>query len=324
MKPNRVVLLAAGAVMALASLSAAQAQTYPTKTVRFVLGFGTGGVADIVARVVAPKLSEGLGQQVIVDNKPSAGGIIAAETVARSDPDGHTLLLISGGNAVSSSLFNALSYDPINDFAMVSTLGSFDLVLLVSPKSPVKTLKELIAMAKEKPGSLNIGTIGTGSTQHLTGELFRSLSGANIAAVQYRATPALMSALREGEVQIATEILAPVVDQVKSGAVHALAVTSTKRSQILPDTPTSTEAGLPGFEAASWNGIAVPAKTPKAIVDRLNREVRNALNDAATRQKLLDLGIEPRASTPEELRTFFVSESQKWGRVIAAAGIPKQ
>ncbi len=302
----------------------ASAQTYPTKTVRLIVGFGTGGVADIVARIVAPKLGESLGQQVIVENRPSAGGIIAAETVARSEPDGHTLLLISGGNAVSSSLFNTLSYDPVNDFGMVSTLGFFDLVLIVSPTSPHRSLRDLIAAAKDKPGSLNIGTIGTGSTQHLTGELFRSLAGVNMAAVNYRATPALLTALKENEVQVATEILAPVAEQIKNGGVRALAVTSTKRSSIVPDVPTSAEAGLPGFESTSWNGIAVPAKTSKAIVDRLNAEVMKVVGQADVKQRLLELGIEARGSTPEWLKEFFASESQKWGRVIQAAKIPKQ
>lgn len=324
MMPKWIMSVAALAALTVAAAQPAYAQTYPTKPIRLLVGFGTGGVADIVARTVAPKLSEGLGQQVLVENRPSAGGILAAETVARADADGHTLLLISGGNAVSASLFNKLSYDPIADFAMVSTLGFFDLVVLVNPGSPARSLKDLIALAKEKPGTINLGTIGTGSTQHLTGELFRSLSGVQLTAVQYRATPNVLTSLKENEIGVAVEFIAPVLEQIKSGGLRALAVPSEKRSAILPDVPTATEAGLPNYVSASWNGIAAPAKTPKAVIDRLNREVVRAVALPDVKGRLLQLAIEARSSTPEWLRDYFVSESQKWGRVIAAAGIPKQ
>jgi len=301
-----------------------EAQTYPQRPVRLVLGFGPGGVADIVARTVAPKLTDALGQQVVVENRPSAGGIVAADAVAKAEPDGHTLLLISGGNAVSSSLYKSLSYDPVNDFAMVSSLGFFDLAIVVDPTSPIQTLRDLIQVAKDKPGTINLGTIGIGSTQHLSGELFRSLAGVNIVVVNYRATPAVMLALKGGEIQAAVEFLAPLAGQIKQGAVRALGATNTKRSPLLPDVPTVIESGLAGYEATSWNGVAAPAKTPAAVIQRLNRELVKIVDMPDVKARLLELGVEARGSTPEWLRDYFRAESDKWGRVIAQAGIEKQ
>jgi tripartite-type tricarboxylate transporter receptor subunit TctC len=302
----------------------AEAQTYPQRPVRLVVGFGPGGVADIVARTVAPKLSEALGQQVVVDNRPSAGGIVAADTVAKAEPDGHTLLLISGGNAVSSSLYKALSYDPINDFAMVSSLGFFDLAIVVDPTFPAQSLKDLIQAAKDKPGTINLGTIGIGSTQHLAGELFRSLAGVNIVIVNYRATPAVMLALKGGEIQAAIEFLAPLAGQVKSGGVRALGTSNSKRSAMLPEVPTVGESGLAGYEATSWNGVAAPGKTPATVIERLNRELVKIADMPDVKARLLELGVEARGSTPDWLRNYFRAESEKWGRVIAQAGIEKQ
>ncbi len=302
----------------------AEAQTYPQRPVRLIIGFGPGGVADIVARTVAPKLTDALGQQVVVENRPSAGGIVAAEAVAKAEPDGHTLLLISGGNAVSSSLYKQLSYDPINDFAMVSSLGFFDLAIVVDPTSPITSLKDFIQAAKDKPGTINLGTIGIGSTQHLSGELFRSMSGANIVIVNYRATPQVMLALKGGEIQAAVEFLAPLAGQIKQGGVRALGATNSKRSPLLPEVPTVTESGLAGYEATSWNGVAAPARTPAPVIQRLNQELVKIADMPDVKARLLELGVEARGSTPAWLRDYFKSESEKWGRVIAQAGIEKQ
>lgn len=320
----RWLLSCALAAAAVLGVSVAEAQNYPSKPVRIIIGFGPGGVADIVARTVAPKLGEALGQQVVVENRPSAGGIVAAGAVATAEPDGHTLLLISGGNAVSSSLYKTLNYDPLNDFAMVSTLGFFDLALVVDPSSPYKALNDLIAAAKAKPGTINIGTIGIGSTQHLSAELFRSMAGINLVIVNYRATPAVLLALKGGEVQAAFEFLAPVAGQIKAGGIRALGATASKRSAMLPDVPTIAASGLQGYESTSWNGIAAPAKTPKPIIDRLNREIMAIVAMPDVKARLLELGVEARGSTPEWLRDYFRSESQKWGRVIEKAGIEKQ
>jgi tripartite-type tricarboxylate transporter receptor subunit TctC len=316
-------ICAAGALAALLAF-AAQAQTFPAKPVRIVVPFGPGGVADIVARTVAPKLTEGLGQQVVIENKPSAGGIVAAEAVARAEPDGHTLLLISNGNAVSSALFKSLPYDPLNDFAMISTMGFFGLVVVTDAKSPARTLQEAIALAKASPGKLNIGTIGLGSTQNLAAELFRSTAGVDMQIIPYKATPEVFAAMKQHDAHIAFEILAPVMGQLRAGSLRALAVTTGKRFPGLPEVPTAIESGLAGYDVSSWNGLAAPAKTPPAAIERMQREVARALAAADLQQRLLEIGVEARASTPAELRELFVSESRRWTRVIEAANIPKR
>ena len=311
------------AMFALLMSGAANAQTYPTRPIKIVVPFAPGGVADIVARTVAPRLAEGLGQQVIIENKPSAGGILAAESVARAEPDGHTLLLINNGNAVSSALFNSLSYDPLNDFAMISTLGYFGLAILTDPNSQVKSVRDVIAAAKAKPGALNFGTIGVGSTQNLAAELFRSSAGINVQVVAYKATPEVFAAIKNQDVQVGFEFLAPVLSNIRAGNLRAIAVTTAKRFPGLPDVPTAIESGLASYDVASWNGLAAPAKTPRAVIDRLQQEAAKAVANPDVQKRLLELGVETRASTSAELRDFFIAESRRWTRVIEAAGIPK-
>ena len=300
------------------------AQGFPSKPVRIVVPFGPGGVADIVTRTLAPKLSEGLGQPVLIENKPSAGGILAAEAVARAEPDGHTLLLLNNGNAVSSALFKSLPYDPVNDFAMVSTVGRFGLVIVTDPASPAKSLQDLVAAAKAAPGTMNIGTIGLGSTQHLGAELFRSSAGVNLQIIPYKATPEVFAALKNRDAHAAFEFLTPVLGQIRGGSLRALAVTSASRSPVLPEVPTAIESGLAGFDVSSWNGLAVPAKTPRAAVARLHQEVLKAVAAPEVQKRLLELGVEGRTSTPEEFRDFFIAESRRWSRVVEAARIEKR
>ena len=302
----------------------ALAQSYPTKPVRIVLPFGPGGIADITTRTIAPKLGEGLGQQVLVENLPGAGGIRAAETVARADPDGHTLLLLTNGNAVSQALFKSLPYDPVNDFAMISTVGFFSMVIVTRPESSAKTLQDAIAMAKSNPGKMNIGTITPGGTQHLAGELFRSSAGIDALVVPHKTTGEVIVAARNGNVDLAVDFIAPLLSSIKSGALRPLAVTAGKRFPGLPDVPTVMEAGVPGYDVASWNAMAAPAKTPRAVVERVNQELRKALAAPEVQKRLGELGVDARTSTPEELRQFFISESQRWTRVVEAAKIPKQ
>lgn len=302
----------------------AAAQGYPTKPVRLVVGFGAGGVADITARIVAQKLSEALGQQVIVDNRPSAGGIVAAETVAKAEPDGHTLLLLSNGNAVSVSLFKSLPYDTVADFAPVSTLGFFDLVLVANGDSTLNSVQDLISVAKAHPEKFNIGTINIGSTQHLAAELFRSMAGLSVATVPFKGTPAVVTALKSNDVQVAFEILAPVIAQIKGGSLKALAVTSDRRFSGLPNVPTVMESGLPNYQVASWNAIAVPAKTPRAIVERLNKEITAILAEPEVQRRFLDLGVNARASSPDGLKALLVREIAKWREVSDKARIEKQ
>jgi tripartite-type tricarboxylate transporter receptor subunit TctC len=303
---------------------AAIAQPFPSKPVKIVVPFATGGVADITARVLAQRLSETMGQQVIVDNRPSAGGIIASEAVAKASPDGYTLLFMTNGNALSASLFKSLPYDTVADFAPVSTVGFFDLVILVNAGSPLKTVQDLVGYAKANPGKLNIGTINIGSTQNLAAELFKSTAGVDALVVPFKSTGEVMTALRGGAVQVAFEIVAPALAQIKGGAVRALGITSSRRFAGLPEVPTVAESGVAGYQASSWNAIAVPAKTPTAIIERLNREINAALASPQVRQRLLELGVDARAGTPDALRDLLAAEIVKWRAVIEKAGIEKQ
>ena len=309
--------------LAVASTSAA-AQGYPTKPVRIVVPFGPGGVADISARAVAQKMGESMGQQVIVENKPSAGGILASETVAKAEPDGYTLLFITNGNSVSESLFKSLPYNSVKDFAPVSTVGFFDFVFVVKNDSDIKSMGDLLARMRANPGKLNIGTINPGSGQHLSAELFKSMSGVDAQIITYKSTPEVLTAVISGQVQVGLDIVAPVMGQVKGGALRMIAISSKQRSPILPDVPTAAESGVPGYESESWNGVAAPVKTPPAIIERLNKEVRSAVAAPDVKKRLQDLGIDARAGTPEQLRERLVADIAKWKAVIEKANIPRQ
>jgi tripartite-type tricarboxylate transporter receptor subunit TctC len=302
----------------------ALAQGYPSKPVRIVLPFGPGGVADITTRTIAPKLSDGLGQQVVVENMPGAGGIRASETVARAEPDGHTLLLLTNGNAVSQALFKSLPYDPLNDFAMISTVGYFSMVIVTGASSKYKTLQEVIAAAKQNPGRLNIGTITPGGTQHLAGELFRSSAGMDALVVPHKTTGEVVIGVRNGNLDVGVDFIAPLISGIRAGDLRALAVTAGKRQPQLPDVPTVQEAGVSAYDVASWNALAAPAKTPAAVIRRVHEELAKALAAPEVQKRFAELGVEPRPSTPEFLREFFVSESKRWARVVEAAKIPKQ
>ncbi|MDP2817595.1 MAG: tripartite tricarboxylate transporter substrate binding protein [Polaromonas sp.] len=306
----------------LASLAAAQ--TFPSKPVRIVVPFGAGGVADLTARTVAQKLSESLGQPVVVDNKPGAGGVVAGDAVAKAEPDGHTLLLMSNGTAVSAGLFKSLPFDTARDFAPVSTLGFFDIAILTPADSKFKTLAELLAFAKANPGKLNLGSINIGSTQNLAAELFKTSSGTDVQIVPFNGTPAVITALRGGQIDAAVEILGPVLPQVKANALRVLAVTGDKRTAVLPDVPTAKESGLTTFVASSWNALAAPAKTPKDVIARLNKEIAAAVNSPDVRKKLQDLNVEARSSSPAQAAELLASETKRWGDVIVRAKIPTQ
>jgi tripartite-type tricarboxylate transporter receptor subunit TctC len=311
------------AVLAL-TCATAVAQSYPTRPIRMLVPFGPGGVGDITARVVAQKMTTALGQQVVIDNRPGAGGIVATEIVAKAAPDGYTLLLLNNAHAVSMSLFKSLPYDTLRDFAPVSSISTFSIVLLVNPDSPIKSVKELIAAAKANPGKLNVGTIQIGATQHLSSELFKSMAGINVVHVPYTNTGALLTGLRGNSVQVAFEFIAPVAGQIKAGNLRALAVSTRSRFSGLPDIPTVQEAGVPGYEVISWNGIGVPAKTPKAIIDRLNGVITGTLAEAEVKQRFQELAVDTRPDTPQGFRTLVASEIDKWKKVIEAAKIPKQ
>ena len=300
------------------------AQTFPSKPIRIVVPFGAGGVADLTARTVAQKLSEALGQPVVIDNKPGAGGVVAGDAVAKAEPDGHTLLLMSNGTAVSAGLFKALPFDTTRDFAPVSTLGFFDLAIVVPADSKFKTLGDLLAFAKANPGKLNLGTINIGSTQNLAAELFKTVAGIDLQIVPYNGSPAVVTALRGGQVEAAIEILAPLLPQINAKAVRALAVTGAKRVAVLPDVPTAKESGLPTFVASSWNALAAPAKTPKGVIARLNKDVVAALNAPDVKKRLHDQNVEAQSSSPEQASELLASEIKRWGDVIVRAKIPQQ
>jgi tripartite-type tricarboxylate transporter receptor subunit TctC len=308
----------------LAASTLAAAQAYPDRPIRLVVGFAAGGVADVTARVVAQKLSEQLGQPVVVDNRPSAGGIVAAEAVAKAAPDGYTLLLLSNGNAVSASLFKSLPYDTLAAFAPVSLLGTFDVAVVASADAKIASMAELLAFAKANPGKLSIGTINVGSTQNLSAEMFRAMTGVDATVVPYKASPAVITALRANDVQVAFEMLAPVIPQARSGAVKILAVASERRNPAMPDVPTVAESGVAGYAASSWNAIAAPARTPPAIVNRLHDEIAKALAQPDVRDKLAAAGVAARASTPDELARLLAADVLKWKRVIDQAKIERQ
>ncbi len=318
---NRRALVA---VLAATLASAGWAQSFPSKPLRIVVPFGAGGVADLTARTVAQKLSQSLGQPVVIENKPGAGGVGAADTVAKSAPDGHTLLLMSNASAVTATLFNKLPYDTVKDFTPVSTLGFFDIAVVTANESKFKNLGEVLAYAKANPGKLNVGSINIGSTQNLAAELFKSNAGVDMQIVPFNGTPAVVNALRGGQIDVAVEIVSPIMGQIKGGALRALAITDTTRSVLLPDVPTTKEAGLPNYQASSWNALAVPAATPKDVVARLHREIVAAVNDPEVNKKLRELNIEPRSQSPEQTAAFLQSEIKRWGDVIVKANIPRQ
>jgi tripartite-type tricarboxylate transporter receptor subunit TctC len=321
---NRLRTGARRALLLLSCLSTSALAQYPTQPIKILLPYGAGGVADITARVLAQKLSETMRQQVIIDNRPSAGQIVASEAVMKSDPDGYTLLWLNQGHAVSVSLFKSLPYDPVRDFAPISTVGYFGIALLVNSDSPYKSVKDLIVAARANPGKFNVGTTSIGSTQYVAAELFKAMAGLDFQTVPFKATPLIITSVKGNDLQAMFEILAPVISHIKSGNLRALAVTFDHRFAGLPDIPTLAEAGVPGYEASAWNGVAAPLKTPKAIIDRLNREINAAAASPDVKQRLQDLGVDARGSTPEGLREVLVSEIGKWRKVIETAKIEKQ
>jgi len=321
---RRIALLALAAAGA-APWGGLQAQpAFPAKALRIVVPFAAGGVGDLTARAVATGLAARLGQPVVIDNRPGAGGVVAADAVARAEPDGHTLFLMSNGTAVSASLFKALPYDTMADFTPISTLGVFDIAVLVPADSPHRTLGQLLLHARSHPGQLNIGSINTGSTQHLAAELFKGSAAIDAQVVPFNGTPALTTALRGRQVDVGVEILGPALPQVRAGALRVLAVAGGQRSAALPDVPTAVESGVKGFVASSWNALAAPARTPRAVVDRLQREVVATVATPAVQQQLRTLNVEPRTSTPEQAAALLKSDIERWRAVIERAGIPRQ
>lgn len=317
-----IVILALCALEGAAPARAASAEQYPTKVIRLVVPFAPGGGTDVLARIIAPKMSERLGQQVIVENRTGAGGNIGTEFVAKSAPDGYTLLLAYiGPIAVGPSLYPKLGFDPVKDFRAVSLMATIPLILVVHPSMPAKSVRELIALAKARPGQLTYGSAGNGTAQQLAGELFKLLTGTKIVAVPYRGGAPASVAVLAGEVDLLFTGALGVFPHIKAGRLRALAVTTPRRLASMPGLPTVAEAGVKGFEVVSWNGIVVPAGTPPAVVQKLNASILDALRAPDVEQRLRSQGLEIVGSSPEEFETFIRDEIAKWAKVVRAAGI---
>ncbi|HEX9192932.1 MAG TPA: tripartite tricarboxylate transporter substrate binding protein [Burkholderiales bacterium] len=308
------------ALFAAALYANASAQPYPSKPVRLIIPFPPGGSNDVVGRMIAFQLSERLGRQVVADNQGGAGGIIGTEAAAKSQPDGHTLLLISSAYAFGASMYT-LPYDPATAFAPVALLGTGPVVLAVNSKLPVDSLKELIALAKEKPGELNYASAGVGSFQHLASALFKLQSDLDIVHVPFKGGgPAMMDVIA-GNTQIVIGSLIQTLPHIKSGRLKALGVGSAKRVPALPDVPTISEAGVPGYEATNWWGIVAPAGTPRPVIERLHKELSVILASAETKKRFESEGGEAAQMSPEEFGRFIAAETDKWARVVKEAGI---
>ena len=303
----------------------ARAETkYPNKAVRIILPFGAGGVADITARVIAERLGGKLGGRFYIENQPGAGGIAAARTVIGSPPDGHTLALLSNGTAVSVSLFNHLPYDPLKDFVPISSLGFFDFIFATSADSEFKTLADFIATAKAKPGTLNFGTINIGSTQNLSAELFKTAAGIDFTIVPYRGTPEVLVSTMQRDLALMIDSYSALKGNLADGKLRALASSGPVRSESTPDIPTMRESGVADYDVVSWNALFAPAGTPPEIVKTLNQALQEILAEPEVKKRLLELGIEAKASTPEEISARLKSDIAKWRMVIEKAGIQKQ
>jgi tripartite-type tricarboxylate transporter receptor subunit TctC len=300
----------------------AQSGSYPERPIRFIAANAPGGGLDITARAIAPKLSAAFGQQVIVDNRAGAAGSIASDIVAKSTPDGYTIMVASlGGLAVNTNLYKGLTYHPLRDFAPITWATSGSNVLVVHPSVPAKSVQELIALAKAQPDKLSYGSSGAGNAGHLAGELFNGMAGIKMVHIPYKGGAPAMIDLLAGQIQLIFSSAPTAVPQVKAGKIRGLAVTTARRSLILPELPTIAEAGLPGFEADNWYGVVTTMKTPRAVIDRLNTEVVRALHTNDVKQLLFLQGLEVRTSTPQEFGAYMKSEFEKWARVIKDAGI---
>jgi tripartite-type tricarboxylate transporter receptor subunit TctC len=304
--------------------TAAHAQssgTWPQRPVRIVVPQSPGASTDLTARLIAQKLTTALGQTVLVDNRAGAGSVIGTEVVAKATPDGHTLLVVASSLTLNPTLHKNLAYDPVRDFAPITQLSSFPNMITVHPTLPVKTVKDLVALAKAKPGTLNYGSSGTATGTHLSAELFKYMTGIEMVHVPYKGGGAAIPALLGGQVHLGFPTLATVLSHVRAGKLRAVAVTTAKRSPVLPEVPTIAESGVPGYDHGPWNGFLAPAGTPRAIVARLNEETVRILHSSDTKAVFLAEGAEPVGSKPEEFAAVIKSEIAKWAKVIKAAGI---
>jgi tripartite-type tricarboxylate transporter receptor subunit TctC len=312
--------LAAGAAGLPAASRIARAQTYPTRPVRIIVGLSAGGIADLLARMIGQSLSERLGQQFVIENRLGAAGNIATEAVVRAPADGYTLLLVNPANAISATLYDNLNFNFLRDITPVASIVRVPNVMEVNPSLPVKTVPEFIAYAKSNPGSISFGSGGVGSSVHVSGELFKSMTGVSMVHVPYRGMPGALTDLLAGQLQLVFDNLPNSIEHIRAGRLRALAITTATRWPGLPDIPTVSEF-VPGYEASAWFGVAAPKNTPTDIVDKLNREINSALADPKIGKRLVDLGGTVLAGTPGDFGNLIADETDKWGKVIRAAHI---
>ena len=326
---RRVVTNAAVVFLLVASISSVQAQNktaadpagnYPNKPIRFLVGFAPGGFTDVMARAIAGKLTENWGQQVVVDNRPGASTTIATDLAAKAPPDGYTLLMMTDNHVTNPSLFRKLPYDTEKDFEPITLAALAPFLLVVHPTVPANSVKELIAVAKSRPGKLNYGSGGIGAPGHLSGELFNTLAGVRVTHVPYKGATPAMTDMLAGQIQVYFGNLPVTIPHARAGRVRALAVTSGKRAGIAPELPTVAEAGVPGFELTPWYGVVTRAGTPKPIVAKLNREIVEILKTAEMRERITKAGAEPSGMTNAEFAKFLKSESAKWGKLVRDSG----
>jgi tripartite-type tricarboxylate transporter receptor subunit TctC len=319
--------IAAAATSALAPFAggSALAQTsYPARPIRLIVPFAAGGLADLTARLAAERLGDKLGQRFVIENQAGPGGIAAARTVLSAPPDGYTLGFVTNGTSISAAIYNALPFDPVKDFVTISTLGYFDLLFGTNAESQFKTLSDFIKAVRAQPGKLNIGTVSVGSTQNLGAELFKATAGLDVQIVPYRTTPDVVVGLFRNDIQLMVDFYGPMESGLQQNKIRAVATSGTARIEYLPDVPIVSEAGAPGYEVTAWNGLVAPKGTPTALVDLLNKAVRDIMDMPDLKTRFASLGILAKASTPEELKSRMQGDISKWAAVIARAGIPKQ
>jgi len=310
-----IAMLLAGAALG------AQAENYPSKPIKMIVPFSVGGTTDILARIIGQELTKAWGQQVIIDNRPGAGGNIGADLVAKSAPDGYTLVMGTvGTHAINASLYKKMPYDTVKDFAPITLVAAVPNVLVVHPAVPAKSVKELIEYAKANPGKLSFASSGNGTSVHLSGELFKAMAGVSMTHIPYKGSAPAIIDLMGGQVQLMFDNMPTALPHVKAGRLRALAVTSAKRSPAMPDLPTIAEAGVAGYEAESWFGVLAPAGTPSAIVTKLNGEIVRILGLPEIKERLLSQGAEPVGNSPEQFAAHITAEMAKWGNVVKASG----
>ena len=304
----------------LACVLGASAQQYPTRPIRFIVPFPPGGGNDIVGRIVAQKLADGLGQPVVVDNRGGAGGTIGTDLTAKAPPDGHTVLINNISLAVNATLFPKLPYDTLKDLAPVTMVGRQPNILVVHPSVPVKSVRELLALAKAKPRQINYGSGGVGTASHLATELLKLMAKVDMVHVPYKGLGPALTDLMGGQIQLIISTMASALPQVRAGKLRPLAVTTAKRSSFFPEVPTMDEAGVRGYEFNTWYGLLVPAGTPRTIIERLNKETAKVLASAVIKEQFTPQGLETAPSSPEEFGAYLKSEVEKWGKVVKASG----